>query len=40
MLERMWGKRKTPPLLVGLQNGKTTLEINLEVHQKIEDRST
>jgi hypothetical protein len=40
MLERMWRKRNTPPLLVGLQTGTTTLEINLEVPQKIENRST
>jgi hypothetical protein len=25
----MWRKRYTPPLLVGLQTGKTTLKINL-----------
>jgi len=31
---RMWTKRNTPPLLVGLQTG-TTLEISLEVPQKI-----
>jgi hypothetical protein len=31
MLERMWRKRDTPPLLVGLKTGTTTLEINLEV---------
>jgi hypothetical protein len=36
MLARMWRKRNTPPLLVGLQAGTTTLEINLEVPQKIE----
>jgi hypothetical protein len=29
MLERMWRKRNTIPLLVGLQTGTTTLEINL-----------
>ena len=29
-----------PPLLVGLQTGIATLEINLEVPQKIENRST
>jgi hypothetical protein len=34
------GERNTPPLLVGLQMGTTTLEINLEVPQKIENRST
>jgi hypothetical protein len=32
-------KEETPPLLVGLQTGITTLEINLEVPQKIENRS-
>ena len=36
----MWGRRNTPPLLVGLQTGTTTLEINLEVPQKIGNRST
>jgi hypothetical protein len=35
----MWRKRNTPPLLVGLQTGTTTLEINLEVPQKIGGRS-
>jgi hypothetical protein len=34
MLERMWRKWNTPPLLVGLQTGITTLEICLEVPQK------
>jgi hypothetical protein len=29
MLSRMWRKRNTPPLLVGLQACTTTLEINL-----------
>jgi hypothetical protein len=36
MLAMMWRKKKTPHLLVGLQTGTTTLEINLEVPQKIE----
>ena len=40
MLSRMWRKRNTLPLLVGLQTGTTTLEINLEVPQKIGNRST
>jgi hypothetical protein len=40
MLERMWRKRNTLPLLVGLITGATTLEINLEVNQKIRNRST
>jgi hypothetical protein len=31
----MWRKRSTPPFLVGLQTGKTTLEINLEVLRKL-----
>jgi len=35
MLARMWRKRNTPPLLVGLQTGSTILEISLEVPQKI-----
>jgi hypothetical protein len=40
LLERMWRKRNTPSLLVRLQTGTTTLEINLEVPQKIGSRST
>jgi hypothetical protein len=40
MLVRMWRKRNTPPLLVGLQAFKTTLEINLVVPQKIGHSST
>ena len=40
MLARMWRKRNTPPLLVGLQTGTTSLEINLEVPQKIGNRFT
>jgi hypothetical protein len=39
MLEKMWRKRNTPILLVGLQTGTTTLEIYLEVPQKIENRN-
>lgn len=35
MLARMWRKRNTPPLLVGLQTGTTILKISLEVPQKI-----
>ena len=35
MLARMWRKRNTPPLLVGLQAGTTILEISLAVPQKI-----
>jgi hypothetical protein len=40
MLARMWRKRNTPPLLVELQAGRTSLEINLEVPQKIATKST
>jgi hypothetical protein len=40
MSVRMSVKRNTPPLLVRLQTGTTTLEINLEVPQKIGNRST
>jgi hypothetical protein len=36
MLARMWRKRNTPPLLVGLQAGTTTLEVSLEVPQKLD----
>jgi hypothetical protein len=35
MLERMWRKRNTPPLLVGLQACTTTLEISLAVPQTV-----
>jgi hypothetical protein len=35
MLARMWRKRNTPPLLVELQAGITTVEIILAVPQKI-----
>ena len=35
MLARMWRKKNTPPLLVGLQTCTTTLEISLAVPQKI-----
>ena len=34
MLTRMWRKRNTPPLLVGLQACTTTLEVSLAVSQK------
>ena len=40
MLARMWRKRNTPPLLVGLQACTTTLEISLAVPQKIGHRHT
>jgi hypothetical protein len=35
MLVRMWRKKNTPPLLVGLQAGTNILEISLAVPQKI-----
>jgi hypothetical protein len=40
MLQRMWRKRNTPLLLVGLKTGITTLEIYLEVPLKTGNRST
>jgi hypothetical protein len=40
MLARMWRKRNTPTLLVGLQAGTTTLEISLAVPQKIGHSTT
>jgi hypothetical protein len=40
MLGRMWRQRNTPPLLVGLQDCTTTMEISLVVFQKIEHSTT
>jgi hypothetical protein len=40
MLARMWRKRNTPPLLVGLQACTATLEISLAVPQKIGHSTT
>jgi hypothetical protein len=40
MLVRMWRKRNTPSVLVGLQAGTTTLEISLVVPQKIGHSTT
>jgi hypothetical protein len=40
MLAMMWRKRNTPPLVVGLQAGTTTLEVSLAVPQKIGHSST
>jgi hypothetical protein len=40
MLVRMWRKRNTPPFLVGLQTGTTTLEISFVVPQKIGHSTT
>jgi hypothetical protein len=40
MLARMWRKRNTPPLLVGLQACTTTLEVSLVVPQKIGHSAT
>ena len=40
MLARMWRKRNTPPLLVGLQACTTTLEISRAVPQKIGHSTT
>ena len=40
MLVRMWRKRNTPPLLVGMQADSKTLGINLVVPQKFGNSST
>jgi hypothetical protein len=40
MLSRLWRKRNTPSLLVGLQACTTTLEISLAVPQKIGHSTT
>ena len=40
MLVRMWRKRNTPPLLVGLQANTITLEFSLAVPQKIAHSTT
>jgi hypothetical protein len=40
MLARMWRKRNTSPVLVGLQACTTTLEVSLEVPQKIGHNTT
>jgi hypothetical protein len=40
MLVRKWRKRNNSPLLVGLQAGTTTMEISLDVPQKIEHSIT
>jgi hypothetical protein len=40
MLARMCRKENIPPLLVGLHIDKNTLEINLEVAQRIGNRTT
>jgi hypothetical protein len=40
MLARLWRKRNTPALLVGLQAGTITLEISLAVPQKIGHSTT
>jgi hypothetical protein len=40
MLERMWRKKNTPPLIRRLQAGTTNLVINPAVPQKIGNSST
>ena len=40
MVARMWRKRNTPPLLVGLQAGTNTLKISLAIPEKIRHSST
>jgi hypothetical protein len=39
-MARMWRKRNTPLLLLRLQADTTTLEINLEIPQKIGHSTT
>jgi hypothetical protein len=40
MLARMWNKRHTPPLLLEVQICIATMEINMAVPQKLENKST
>ena len=40
MLERMWSKGNTPPLLVGVQTCTATLEISMAISQNIRKQST
>ena len=40
VLERMWSKGNTPPLLVGVQTCTDTLEINMAVSQKTGNQTT
>jgi hypothetical protein len=40
MLARMWRMRNTPPLLVGLQGGSTSLDISSVISQKIGHSTT
>ena len=40
MLERMWSKGNTPPLLMGMQICTTTVEIGMAVFQKIGNQLT
>ena len=40
MLERLWSKGNTHPLLVGMQTYVTSLEINVVVSQKTGDQPT
>ena len=40
MLERIWSKGNTHPLLVGMQTCTTTLEISMTVSQKIGNQPT
>ena len=40
MLERMWSKENTPPLMVGMQTCTTSLEISMLVSQKIRNQPT
>lgn len=40
MLERLWGKGNSPPLLVGMEVGAATMEKSMEAPQGTKTRST
>ena len=37
ILERLWGKRNTPALLVGMQAGTTFLDVSMAISRKLEN---
>ena len=39
MLARMWSKKNTPPLLLGMETCTVTMEINITVHQSLGNQS-
>ena len=40
MLERLWGKRNTSALLVGMHAGTTPLDVSVAISQKIREQPT